>query len=405
MPNAEAPPPRPQTDADLARVSPEVTSLDLSGAAISNDGLSTLRRLPQLESVRLAWTPVTDDGVAALAACPRLRHVDLLGTSTGDGAIRALAGKPDLCDFRSGNLVTDEGLARLHDLPAFKEWRGGRRAMALLSSDAKPNYLLLRGSFTDRGLAGLSGLQGLFALNLDSDRLSITGAGLAPLAALPHLEWLGFDATDASMAHIAALPHLRFLLCQDTRATDDGFVALSKCSTLEYLWGRRCHNLRRRGFKALSALPALRALSVSCLNVDDEGLAVLPDFPALTELMPMDVPDDGYRHVGLCTRLESLVLMYCRETTDAATAHLTGLGALKKYFASYNQITDRTPEILSSLSALEDVTFDSCGGLTNAGVATLARLPRLRHVAVSGMPGVTAAIIDAFPKGVVRYTS
>jgi hypothetical protein len=405
MLNAGIPPPSPRTDADLARVSPEVTSLDLGGAAISNAGLSALRRLPLLESVNLAWTPVTDDGVAVLAACPRLRHVDLLGTSTGDGAIRALAGKVELCDFRSGNDVTDEGLARLHDLPAFMQWRGGPSEMALLSHDARPNYLLLRGSFTDQGLAALSDLQGLFALNLDSVRVSVTGAGLAPLAALPHLEWLGFDATDASMPHIAALPHLRFLLCQDTKATDDGFVALSQCSTLEYLWGRRCHNLRRRGFTALSTLPALRALSVSCLNVDDEGLAVLPDFPALRELMPMDVPDDGYRHVGRCTRLESLVLMYCRETTDAATAHLAGLSALRKYFASYNRITDRTPEILSGLPSLEDVTFDSCAGLTNTGVATLARLPRLKRVALSGMAGVTAAVIDEFPQGVVQYES
>ena len=38
-------------------------------------------------------------------------------------------------------------------------------------------------------------------------------------------------------------------------------------------------------------MPALRGLSVSCLNVDDEGLAALPRFPALRELMPMDVPE------------------------------------------------------------------------------------------------------------------
>jgi len=325
--------------------------------------------------------------------------VNLLGTETGDGAIRALAGFPDLCDFRSGNTVTDDGVARLQDLPAFAEWRGGPREMALLAFDARPNYLLLRGTFTDRGLATLAALHGLFALNLDSARLSITGAGLAPLTALPHLEWLGFDATDESMLHIAALPHLRFLMCQDTLATDDGFEALSRSTTLEYLWGRRCHGLTSRGFRALSTMPALRALSVSCLNVDDDGLAALPDFPALVELMPMDVPDAGYRHIGRCERLESLVLMYCRETTDAATEHLTGLRRLRKYFASYNKITDRTPEILSGLPSLEEVTFDSCAGLTNGGVAALARLPRLKRVTVSGMPGVTAEVANAFPAG------
>jgi hypothetical protein len=207
------------------------------------------------------------------------------------------------------------------------------------------------------------------------------------------------------MPYIAALPHLRFLLCQDTSAGDDGFAALSRSRSIEYIWGRRCHNLRRRGFEALAEMPALRALSVSCKNVDDEGLSALPRFPALRELMPMDVPDEGYRHVGRCTGLESLVLMYCRETTDAATVHITGLPKLTKYFASYNLITDRTPELLSGMASLEDVTFDTCAGLTNAGVSALARLPRLRTLRVSGMQEVTADVIHAFSNGVqVSYS-
>ena len=72
-------------------------------------------------------------------------------------------------------------------------------------------------------------------------------------------------------------------------------------------------------------------------------VAALPAFPALRELMPMDVPDAGYRHIGKCAALESLILMYCRDTTDAATEHITGLANLTYYFNSYTTITDRTP--------------------------------------------------------------
>jgi hypothetical protein len=95
--------------------------------------------------------------------------------------------------------------------------------------------------------------------------------------------------------------------------------------------------------------------------------------------------------------------MYCRDTTDVATTHITGLTRLKKYFVSYNRITDRTPEILSGITSLEDITFDSCAGLTNAGIAALARLPRLRQLRVSGMPKVTAGVASAFP-GSVRVS-
>ena len=383
----------------LARL-PRLRHLNLAGCPITDRGLEVLRRLPALETLNLAWTAITDAGVASLAACEHLKKVDLGGTSTGDGAIRALAGKQLLTDFRSGNRVTDDGLAMLHELPSFKTWRETESSMALLRPDAQPNFLMLRGPFTNEGMSRLVGLDGLFALDVGSDRLGITGAALAPLASLPHLAWLAFAAKDESMPYIAALPHLRFLMCQDTAAGDDGFVALSRSQSIEHIWGRRCYNLRRRGFTALADMPSLRHLSVSCKNVDDVGLSALPRFPALRELMPMDVPDEGYRHVGRCPQLESLVLMYCRETTDVATGHIAALPALTKYFASYTRITDRTPWILSGMSSLEEVTFDSCAGLTDTGIAALARLPRLRELRVGGMQRVTADVVAAFPTGV-----
>jgi hypothetical protein len=379
----------------LARL-PLLRHLNLSGCAITDRGLEVLRRLPALESVVLQWTRVTDTGAANLAACENLRAVDLSGTHTGDGAIRALAGKRELSSFRSGNAVTDVGIALLHEFPVFKTWQDGEATLALLQFNARPNFLLLRGPFTDKGMAQLVGLDGLFALNVDSDQLAITDAGLAPLVNLPHLGFLAFDAKDESMPYIAALPRLRFLMCQDTTAGDDGFIALSRSQSIEYIWGRRCHNLRRSGFVALADMPTLRSLSVSCKNVDDVGLSALPRFPALRELMPMDVPDDGYRHVGRCEQLESLVLMYCRDSTDVATGHIARLTKLKKYFASYLMITDRTPEILSAMPSLEEVEFDSCSALTNAGVAALARLPRLRELRLSSMPKVTGDVATGF---------
>jgi ankyrin repeat protein len=380
----------------LARM-PQLRHLDLSGTQVTDRGLEVLRELPALESISLSWTGITDAGVAHLRNCRHLRRVDLSATNTGDDAIKALMGMSTLCHFKSGARVTDAGLPLLHQFPVFKTWQGGEISLALLSADAAPNFLLLRGSFTDRGLGALAGLDGLFALNVDDSNLQVTPAGIAPLVTLPNLGMLAFDATDEAMPYIAAMPKLRALMCQDTVAGDDGFVALSRSRSIENIWGRRCYNLRARGFTALSTMPALRALSVSCKNVDDAALSTLPRFPALRELMPMDVPDEGYRHIGRCDRLESLILMYCRDTTDAATEHITGLPALKKYFASYNLITDRTPELLSGISSLEKVEFSACAGLSNTGIAALARLPRLKEVLLDSMPKVTHEIVAAFP--------
>ena len=358
-----------------------------------------MRDLPNLETISLAMTHVTDAGVAYLANCDELQEVNLSWTRAGDGAIRTLAGKRKLHEFRSGNGVTDVGFALLHELPVFKTWQGGKTTMSLLSYDARPNYLLLRGTFTDRGMRDLVGLDGLFALNIDDRSLGITSAGLMPLVSLPNLGWLAVDAKDDWMPYIAEMPCLRFLGAQDTPAGDEGFVALSRSRSIEYIWGRRCHNLRRRGFLALSEMPALRGLSVSCLNVDDAGISALPQFPALQELMPMDIPDHGYRHIGQCKGLEALILMYCRDTTDTATEHVTGLPNLSYYFNSYTLITDRTPELLSGMDSLERITFDACHNLTNAGIGKLARLPSLKELRVSGK-GVTGAVRAMFPSSV-----
>jgi len=377
----------------LARL-PALEDLDLSGTSVTDTGLQVLRSLPRLRTISLASTRVTDEGVWALAHCEELEHVNLASTGAGDGGLRALAGKRKLHHLVIA--LTDAGLPLLHELPIFKSWQGGEATLALLGPKVLPNHLSLRGSFTDRGMRHLQGLEGLFSLDIDDSRLGITALGLEPLVSLPHLAAVGVDAKDDWMPYVAAMPQLRFLGAQDTVAGDDGFVALSKSRSIEYIWGRRCHNLRKRGFVALADMPALRGLSVSCLNVDDVGVSALPAFPALKELMPMDVPDEGYRHVGRCEQLESLILMYCRDTTDAATQHITGLRNLSYYFNSYTTITDRTPELLSTMESLERITFDACHGLTNAGVARLARLPKLRELRVSGR-GVTSGIRAAFP--------
>lgn len=390
------------TDAGVAHLARMValTDLDLGGCAITDSAMSALAALPNLRRIRLAGTRVTDDGIEKLSACARLVRVDLSWTNTGDRALRALAGKQELSHFHAGNHVTDAGLPALHEFPVFKTWRGGAITLGLTSPEAQPNMLWLRGTITDRGIAALAGLDGLFGLNIDDSNMPVTAAGLSPLVGLPHLGMFAFDATDEAMPYIAAMPDLRFLMCQDTAAGDEGFVALSRSQSIEYIWGRRCYNLRSRGFAALASIPTLRSLSVSCRNVDDSGLSVLPHFPALRELMPMDVLDDGYRFIGQCRDLESLVLMYCRETGDVATSHVTSLGKLTKYFASYTRATDRTLEYLSEIPSLESVDLAGIPGMTTAGFAALTKLPRLRLLRLGGMQHVDLDALPTFGPGV-----
>jgi hypothetical protein len=138
---------------------------------------------------------------------------------TGDGAVKALAGKLHLRHFQAGSDVTDAGLALFHEFPVFKTWQGRDASISLMEFASEPNYLWLnlKAPFTNKGLANLAGLDGLFALNLfggtgpfDDSNSAVTAAGVSRLVDLPNLGWLGCCArlgNDESMRHISAMPH------------------------------------------------------------------------------------------------------------------------------------------------------------------------------------------------------
>jgi len=391
----------------LARM-PQLRELNLSeypGGLITDAGLESLRHLRELRKFEMCWQAgITDTGIANLKSCMQLEEVDLLGTHTGDGAVAALAGKPKLRNFKTGRSVSDDGLKLLHQYPAFKTWQGGEIKYGLMSFSGEPTNLLIDGPFTGKGLADLRGLDGLFGLSFFWHTTNLRGADLQALDGISNLGYLscqGELCDDDAMRHIAAIPKLRMLMGQGTVANDEGFKALSHSPTIEYIWGRECPNLKGAGFGALAEMKALKGLAVSCKFVDDAALARLPNFAALRELMPMDVPDDGFRHIGQCHQLESLILMYCRDTTDVATEHIKGLPSLRKYHAGYTLITDRSLDLLSRMSSLEELSFEGCKFISDAGVASLVRLPHLREISVGGSPNVTRAALNLFPRNVL----
>lgn len=375
----------------LARM-PQLSKLNLSGTNISDRGLAVLQELPKLRMFEMTWQKgISDTGIGNLRHCDQLEEVNLMGTDTGDGTIAALRGKTNLHHFSSGRLVTDAGLATLRDFPRLQQWSGGDCHYELMTQGEEPTYLLIDGPFTDKGLVHVARLNGLAGLHLFWNVDQVTDAGIRGLTGMDNLRHFRCHeelANDAVLAHLGQMPHLRMLVIQGTVATDEGFETLSESRTIEFIWGRECPKLTGRGFQALSRMPSLRGLGVSCKRVDDAALAVLPHFPALTEFMPMDVPDIGFRHVGRCEKLEKLWCMYCRETGDAATEHIAGLN-LASYYAGMTQITDRSPEILAKMTSLEVVELWETKNVTDAGLAHLSKLPRLRRIEITGLPSIT----------------
>jgi hypothetical protein len=374
----------------LARM-PQLERLNLTGVKVTDEGLEVLRRLPNLREFTMTWHRwSSDEGLANLASCQRLERVDVMGSQCGDGAIKALEGKPALHTLQTGRLVTDGGLSRLEQFPALTR-------------------VLLDGPFTNDGLATLATFEQLIELDLFWHATQITSAGFAHLTRLPNLESVGADGAlsdDTAMQCYSQMPALRRLRAQETIATDAGFESLSQSKTLETIWtGKDAIALSDRGFVALSKMPQLQDLGVSCKGVSDAALSTLAQFPTLRRLTPIDVSDPGFAHIGRCRTLIDLSCMYCRDATDVATEHIAGL-QLKKYYAGLTRITDRSLEIFGRMDSLEEFELYEVNGVTDAGLRALSDLPCLREVRLSHLPHVTWQGTRVFPPSVrVMYAA
>ena len=390
---------------------PQLLELEIGGwhTALTERAFEPLRHLTQLRQFKAGWTQgFTDTAAAHLAPCDRLENVNVMGSAAGDGLIRVLAGKHALRFLDTGWGLTDAGIPELHHIPAFKKWLGGEIQVGLMGADKLPNRLTIDGRFTDAGLAALNGLEGVAGLSFFRHSKTFTQGGLEPLRRLPRLEVFGIDGDQCgaeALRQIAAIPRLRQLQAQGATAGDAGWRALSRSQTLEYIWGRECPNFGNRGFTALADMPSLRGMAISCKLLEDSVLATLPRFRELRQFVSIDVTDAGFRHVGRCENLESLYCMYCRDTGDVSTGHISGLRKLRTYYAGMTQITDRSLEILGSMEAFENLEFWQCRAITDAGVANLAALPRLQRIEVHSSPNVSRKIRQLFRESVrVHYS-
>jgi F-box/leucine-rich repeat protein 14 len=205
----------------------------------------------------------------------------------------------------------------------------------------------------------------------------------------------GGQMTDAALERLAELDLVNELdLSGSRRLTDDG------------LWH-------------LARMPKLQVLNLGGWEnpITDRGLEVLRHLRELRRFQmcwPQGVSDEGVANLAFCDHLESVDLLGT-PTGDGAIAALRGKRALRT-FKSGTQVTDAGLALLHDFPAFQawrggemsyalmsadarpSLELHQCTGITDAGVAHLATLPRLRKVSVCGSPKVTpngAAVFSA----------
>ncbi len=190
----------------------ELTSLRLTGTAITDNGLKHLMRFPRLSELALNDTPITDSGLMELAACKSLNKVDVRGTGVTPEAVTSLR------EARPG-LIVESSPPRT----------------PLSPGQALSQLKMLGGimaHYDDR-------LPGNPVTMIDAtNSAKLTDDALKSVIDLPELRQIGLSGTpvtDASSATLAAVRRLDALFLADTKLTDSGLVRLSACQQLRTL--------------------------------------------------------------------------------------------------------------------------------------------------------------------------
>lgn len=205
----------------------ELTTVRLSGTAISDAGLSQLTKLAKLSEITLKDTPISDAGLAKLSDLKQLRSLDVRGTRVTPAGVAELRKRlPNVFIEASPpkvKLTPEQGLAELKKLGGilvhYDDRLPGNPVIMIDATNhqqIRDEWTRFFGSFphlrqvglsgtslTDAGLDGLADIAGLESLYLAETK--ITDAGLTKLSGCKNLRYLDVEGTQVTAAGIAEL--------------------------------------------------------------------------------------------------------------------------------------------------------------------------------------------------------
>lgn len=286
---------------------PGLRKLRVAGTAITLPTIQAIARRPQLEEVDLAQTPVDDASAAALIMMPNMRFLRLDRTGVTDAALRVTP-SPALVElYVSRTKVTDAGLVILDQLPKLEalglgETQVGDPTIArIIKMTGLRTLVLSQATASNRGLATLGTLHELERLYLENTGADdVTLIGLAPLRELRTLHLassrvsedglpilrtftqldeltIGDTRMRAGIADLAAWPHLRTLTLSGLELDDAALATIAKRTTLVTLdvSATAIHDIT-----PLVGLAHLRTLGLVGAKLDSAGTTAMKKLAA-----------------------------------------------------------------------------------------------------------------------------
>lgn len=217
----------------LAKMS-SLESVGLASCAITDKGLLALAPLRKLQRLELDSTPISDSGIAVVRNFGNLRHLDLEKTRVSD---KCLALLPARLEGLILNRCTGITSAAMTNIVRQRNLLQLNISFTSIRSDAVGKLGVLS-AMRDLDLAGIRANDQdlLFLEKLALRRLSLAGtnAGEATIARLKkpgimeELELTGTAVGDSAIPDLAKLKRLRLLDISNTNITADGNAKLKK---------------------------------------------------------------------------------------------------------------------------------------------------------------------------------
>lgn len=377
-----------------------------SAEGVSDNGLAHLAKQKNLIGLDLSFNDtVTPDGLAQLEDLP-LRWLDVQATSLHTSEAVAVLGRMASLEVLKLSVEADEeekpiDLAPLGKLTKLRELEfstlqcPGSQLAHLANLEALQRLVLDSSRLKDEDLQHLAGLKNLRELEITSYEDDFTGAGLALLAACQELRVLRLRGSRVGqgegIAAVKQFARLRVLDIGDTSVSDAGLAAVAGLTELEAIL--LPEEITDAGLAHLAGLTRLRELNLSQRPITDAGLMHLAKLDALESLALYGV--EGINGSGLAAlegaeKLAELDLSACRGLTDQGMASLARLSQLKK-LSLPPQTTDAGLSHLSALVNLRELEIDE-SQITDAGLVHLAKLQALENLSVMDT-GLTDAAV------------
>ncbi len=222
------------------------------------------------------------------------------------------------------------------------------------------------------------------------------GIGLAPLAKLPELEWIGLhasDITEADLDYLKGLTKLNRLGLVNTHLNDDSLKRLEGITTLQMLYLAE-NPITDAGLDHLQRMTKLTELDLGETKITDAGLERLTAFKDLQilRLAHLSITEAGLKRLKALTKLQKLDLNGCVKVRDLSA--LEGLPLTSLNLQDCRQVHDLRPLAAISLSEL----FLTPKNFTPDNLEALRQCKTLKTIVIGYHPSERLSATDFWKK-------